>query len=197
MILADGDGATPHATSAVIKNNIFIKSSDPAIFINDATESYTIDYNCFQYTSGTIVYNHGSNINSLASWQSASGQDAHSIASTPTFTNASGTLSTITDYKPTSGSPVIDAGIAISGRATDAADNSINGATDIGPYEFGGSPGVANKPPAANAGPDQSFFFQLIQQHSLGLGLMRMGLSAAISGQKSRALPNTTLPRPR
>ena len=114
----------------------------------------------FSTLRGQLFYNQsGSNINSLASWQSASGQDAHSIASTPTFTNASGTLSTITDYKPTSGSPVIDAGIAISGRATDAADNSINGATDIGPYEFGGSPGVANKPPAANAGPDQSFFF--------------------------------------
>lgn len=137
IILADGDGATPHATGAIIKNNIFIKNtSDYAIFINDVSETYTIDYNCFQYSSASnVVYNHGTVLNSLAAWQSASGQEAHSIAATALF--VSGSPVNMVDFKTASGSPTINVGVTMSGRSTDAAGSPLVGTPDIGAYEFG------------------------------------------------------------
>jgi len=174
VLMAASDGGTPLATGIVINNNVFIKnSSDPSIYNGTTgTNTFISDYNCYQYTSGTVFFNSGAtSYSSLSSWQSASGQDAHSIAGSPTFTNSSGTLSTITDYKPTSTSPVIDAGIAIASRTTDAANNSMSGKPDIGPYEFGGAAAATNKQPAANAGPDQSFFFPTNSTTLTGSGI--------------------------
>lgn len=119
-------------------NNIFIKNNtDPAIFNASTLNTFTSDYNLYQYTSGVVFLNQGAtNYSTLATWQSASGQDAHSIAAIPLFTNASGSLTQITDYKAFAGSPVINAGVAITGRTTDAGGNPITGTPTIGPWQY-------------------------------------------------------------
>jgi len=127
------------STGGVIKNNIFIKNSTDATIFDayPSGNTYTSDYNLFNYSAGVVVIKQGvANYSSLATWVSASGQDAHSVAATPVFTNASGTFNQITDYKPTSGSPVVNAGVTISGRTTDAAGLAMNGTPDIGAYEY-------------------------------------------------------------
>ena len=138
VLMNISDGGAPPATGIVIKNNIFVKNNaDPSIFNASTSNTFTSNYNLFQYTSGVLVLNQGgTNYSTLATWQSASGQDANSIAGTPLFVNTSGSLNVITDFKQATGSPAINAGVAIAGRTTDAGGNAITGTPTIGPWQY-------------------------------------------------------------
>ncbi len=137
IILASSDGGTPIPTGVLINNNIFVCGAgfSPAIFAGDGAK-FSSDYNCFQYpANSTPFYSNppAKSYNSLAAWQ-ATGQDLHSIAATPLFKNGSGTE--ISDYTPLAGSPVIDKGQLIISRTTDALNNPIIAAPDIGALEY-------------------------------------------------------------
>lgn len=132
VIMAPSDGGSPQSTGSQILNNIFIKGTNAAIY-NAGTGSFISDYNVFQYSGGSLVLDPASFLN-LAAWQ-GTGHDLHSIAATPLFTNVSTTLTQLTDYKPTNGSPVINVGTT-SFRTLDAGGNSVVSVPDIGPWEF-------------------------------------------------------------
>lgn len=139
FLIQESDGGTPDPSGVLFLNNVCIKGSgDPAIDVGaPGVGAFTSDYNIYQYTSGTVFFVNppGTAYTSLAAWRAATGQDAHSVAGTPIFANASGTMSQLTDYKPLPGSPAIDAGTTISGRTTDAAGAAITATPEIGPYE--------------------------------------------------------------
>ena len=97
---------------------------------------FTSDYNVWQYSSGTIIdQSPSTSYSSLASWQ-GTGQDAHSIAATPTFTNASGNLNLISDFIPFQNSPQVNIGVVLAEHTSDALGSALSGTPDIGALEF-------------------------------------------------------------
>lgn len=139
ILLNVSDGGSPSVTLATIRNNIYIKpAGEFALFdASPSTNTYTSDYNVYQYSSGTVFFKQGvASYSTLSAWQSVSGQDLHSIAATPTFTNGSGTMTQKSDYTPGSTSPAINIGTIISGRTTDAVGNSLVSVPDIGAVEY-------------------------------------------------------------
>src|SRR5262249_25446893 len=75
----------------------------------------------------------------LAAWRTATGQEAQSISSNPQFNSA-------TNLTPQIGSPVVDAGVSLSGTVSPYVD--ITGATRVDPPSMG-----AYETPADTAGP--------------------------------------------
>ena len=134
----------------VLFNNIFMNSNSAygAIGVSGTPSGLTSDYNAvvsdFSQTLGT------SN-ETLAQWQSSTGQDKHDIVTTTGSLFVSGS-----NYALKSGSPAIDAGTAsLGGRSAPTIDFSGNsrpqgGGYDIGAYESG-SGGTDTTPPTLSA----------------------------------------------
>lgn len=105
----------------------------------DAGASYTADNNLFwRDTDGDSTMFDGVSYNrdNFSSYQSASSpQDANSLSVDPSFTNASTSYSTATDFQLFYLSPAIDSGTDVS-LTTDYAGNPIYGTPDIGAYEY-------------------------------------------------------------
>lgn len=87
----------------------------------------TINNNDYYATSGLIGFL-GSNRATLANWQSATGQDANSLAVDPLFTTA-------TNLNPLPASTVIGAGVTVAGITTDHTNSGRNAPPSIGAYE--------------------------------------------------------------
>jgi hypothetical protein len=107
----------------------------------DGASVGTFDYNDYFSTNGNANakwqwINQTSWTSSLSSWQSMSGQDAHSFFGDPLFVSTS-----TPDFDIKSGSPALNSGNYGLGSSiygsTDFAGNSRtkNGAIDIGAYE--------------------------------------------------------------
>jgi hypothetical protein len=110
----------------------------------DSLAGLVSDYNVLM---DRFTTNDGSTRLTLAQWRSATGQDAHSVLSTPTalFVNPAGN-----DYHLKAGSPAIDAGtsqlapvVDLEGRARPSGAG-----WDVGAYESGSTAPV-NRPPVA------------------------------------------------
>lgn len=128
------------ATGNTVENNIFFGGANGDISISaDSKSGLVSDYNI---VDGTFYnYDAGTNI-TLANWK-ATGQDVHSIQSTPTLTLTAPTAST-PDYSIKTGGPAISSGIPTgtnigyvsasiikpSGPAI-VSQNILNGATGI------------------------------------------------------------------
>jgi hypothetical protein len=84
------------------------------------TATLTSDYNDLYVTGtgGVLGYYNGADRLTLADWQAATGQDAHSISMNPQFINPSGNASTVDLHIPIS-SPCVGAGITIPGITVD------------------------------------------------------------------------------
>ncbi len=102
------------------------------IFKPSGSGSITIDGNdYFASGTGTILGNYGgSNITTLFAWQTATGQDANSLATDPTFVNP-GTNNSV-DYRVTVPLP----GVSGTGITTDFGGNSRASTPTIGAWEF-------------------------------------------------------------
>lgn len=87
----------------------------------------TINNNDYYATSGLIGFL-GSNRATLANWQSATGQDANSLAVDPLFTTA-------TNLNLLSTSTLIGAGVTVAGITKDYTNSTRNGTPSIGAYE--------------------------------------------------------------
>jgi len=137
FLIQESDGGTPDPSGALVKNNVFIKGPDPIIRAGTGgVGSYTNDYNIWQYSSGTIIdQSPSTSYTSLTTWQ-GTGQDAHSIQATATFTNASGNLNLIPDFIPLSNSPQVNIGTTLTEHTSDALGSAFNGAPDVGALEF-------------------------------------------------------------
>ena len=127
----------------VILNNIIQVSGSDKYAIRQSDDALTSDYNDFYLTSGAAV-GYWLNVirTSLADWQSASGQDAHSLSEDPLFANPAGADYHLKSgggrYNPATGlppedpaawvvdsvsSPSIDAGDPASAYADEPAPN--------------------------------------------------------------------------
>jgi hypothetical protein len=131
-VLYWGDGVH---TGTVVKNNIFFNSGVPtfaAIDVKDSGVGFTSDYNCFYTDSAHFASWLGSYSDSLTAWQTASGQDAHSVNSNPLFVS---TPSPDFHLQPTS--PCINAGVNV-GLTQDYDGKSVpkGGTPDIGAFEY-------------------------------------------------------------
>jgi PKD repeat protein len=133
-----GSTWTSNCDNTTIFNNILLGSTSTgngAIgLLGTQPPSFRSDYNIV-----VDEFTKGSSSETLAQWQSATGQDGHSFISTAAalFTNPSAG-----DYTLKSGSPAVDAGIAMFNRAS-APPTDIVGTSrpqgagiDIGAYEL-------------------------------------------------------------
>ena len=124
------NGSTGH----IIKNNIIYRGSSTSdILIRiDADCSATLDHNAYYGVNLNNAFQwHETLYSTLSSWQSASNQDAHSIASDPEFNNVNSH-----DFTLKETSPCIDAGLD-AGLSTDMAGTPVplGLAADIGAFE--------------------------------------------------------------
>jgi parallel beta-helix repeat protein len=124
-----------HATGIDLRNNILYHSGGGnhyAISITGDLTTYPLysDYNDI-YAPSAYVGFYAGNRTTLAEWQSATGQDAHSISADPSFVS----LST-PDLHISPPSSVSGAGIAIVGITTDFDGDTRSSIPDIGADEF-------------------------------------------------------------
>lgn len=92
-----------------------------------ATVFGTINYNDYYSTSGFVGFL-GSSQATIANWRTASTQDLNSVAVDPLFT-------TPTNLVVTAASPVIGAGVTVSGVTTDYLGSTRNALPSMGAYE--------------------------------------------------------------
>lgn len=119
---------TGTATNVTIRNNIFSESTNYGMRLDDNVNKLTVDYNVINcdtvgYTAETTKYT------TLAAWQAAVSQDAHSISDDPLFY-------TLGRYALKEGSPAINAGTDL-GVTQDFYGHARSGVPDIGAVEWG------------------------------------------------------------
>ncbi|MFA6106701.1 MAG: choice-of-anchor Q domain-containing protein, partial [Patescibacteria group bacterium] len=125
------------AGNLTTKNNITYDPNGRSLRLSD-TATYAGDYNLFWRDDNNTLFTVGStsyNRNDFSSFKSAVSQDTNSFVSNPSFTNASGSYSAVTDFQLAYNSPNIDSGTDVSLTA-DYAGNPIYGTPDIGAYEY-------------------------------------------------------------
>lgn len=140
------------STGNTVRNNILYNAHSfrGSIDISaDSLPGFTSDYNV---VISRFTTSGGSSVQTLGQWQAATGQDTHSLISTPSqlFVNAAGG-----DFHLSATSPAIDAGTSAGAPAVDfegTARPSGNG-IDIGADERGSStppppPPPTNRPPS-------------------------------------------------
>lgn len=125
-----------NGNNLVMKNNIFynIGASWSMLYTTDKG-SMGSDYNLWYNKDGKSIYfvqSPGVYHKTLASWQTASSQDTHSIDADPMVRIES------TDLSLKRGSPAINAGVDV-GLTHDILGNPIVGNPDLGAYEYGAS----------------------------------------------------------
>jgi parallel beta-helix repeat protein len=128
-----GSTWTSNDQNTIVTNNILMANTTSGYGsigdLGTVSATFTSDYNIV-----VDGFHAGSSTLTLASWRTATGQDAHSIISTATalFVNAAGG-----DYRLKSGSPAIDKGTTTNAPPTDIAGTArpLGAGIDIGAYE--------------------------------------------------------------
>ena len=134
------------ATGIVFENNI-VYAGAQGLFIHDftTTSSVTADYNDYYTTSSTKTFIWNNNTyNSFGSYQSGSGQDAHSVFANPAFITAPTCTSTQYSSPPTpitSCTPTPNFDIPTTSPAENTGNASL-GSGDFGTVDFNGNPRV-------------------------------------------------------
>ncbi|HMG68949.1 MAG TPA: choice-of-anchor Q domain-containing protein, partial [Chitinophagaceae bacterium] len=140
-----------NAANFIFKNNIIVRDyvQYKTLFLIEVLPNIsTNDYNLYYILNdpGTHFRAYfGAYYSTLATWQAATGQDAHSLSSNPLFKNV------LSDWSLQPGSPCINTGVDV-GLTRDILGNPIVGLPDMGAYEYT----TANANPIANAGNDIS-----------------------------------------
>ena len=131
---------TDTSTNNKLYNNIIVQQNTSTMRACISIDSksrpgFVSDYNVFAGNIRFSIDNRKFNIVGLPAWQSASGQDAHSLTSTTSalFVNAAGN-----DYHLKAGSPAINAGTSTYAPSIDLEGNARPHGTayDIGCYEY-------------------------------------------------------------
>jgi hypothetical protein len=125
-------GNMSSANTAEVRNNIFAntqtKGNRYAIYSSATSTAFsTINHNDY-YSTGVLGYL-GTPRATLSGWQTATGQDANSVAVNPLF------IST-TNLTLQTGSPMVNAGITIAGITTDITGFTRSTPPSIGAYEY-------------------------------------------------------------
>jgi hypothetical protein len=130
-------------SDVVVRNNVFYlpRSVGVDTYELSMSGSCSIDHNILYHTSGGLALASGA--------PSSCAQSANLVNVDPQLNNpvVGG------DFRPKSGSPVINAGAAVSGVTTDYNGSPRSGAPDIGAYEGAGAPPPPSDttPPAITA----------------------------------------------
>jgi parallel beta-helix repeat protein len=125
-------------TANTLYNNVFFSTSSTygSIGTSGTPTGLVSDYNVVLNSFSTTL---GQSKITLAQWQSQSGQDTHSVVSSPAtvFTNAAAN-----DYRLKTGSPAVDTGTANQAPAVDIVGTSRpqGAGTDVGAYELSTTP---------------------------------------------------------
>jgi hypothetical protein len=120
-----GPNGAPGAIEDTVVNNVFsgYTTEFGQLTIWDYQSPYNTntvsDYNCYYNGASNNAVREFNTFYALAQWQPHSSQDAHSVQSQPIFTNATGQLNTISDFKLTSTS----AGYRAASDGTDMGAN--------------------------------------------------------------------------
>lgn len=129
-LLGAGGDTTYNVT---IKNNIVYKSTSHGIHVDaNSTSGFVSDYNDFYWTAGICGHWSGTDCTALSDWRTQSTEDANSIDSDPSFTDAPND-----DYTLQSGSPCINAGTDV-GLTQDYESKTVpqGSAPEMGAYEY-------------------------------------------------------------
>jgi len=141
-ILISGPPTTSSSTYAAyinksileFKDNIFANSRAAggtgkhyALYILDSHPLSTTDYSDFYSVAGPLCHFQSADLYNLAAWQTASGQDAHSISTNPLFVSA-------TDLHPQQ--PLLVAGTPVATVTTDYSGITRATVPTIGAYEM-------------------------------------------------------------
>lgn len=136
----------PGSPQDAVVNNILYNAGPwkgSASVAADSLPGFVSDYNVLV---NSLTYDNGNSIVALPRWRAVTGQDAHSIVSTPAalFVDPSGP-----DYHLAAGSPAVNAGVAALGPAVapatdlDGFGRPAGPAVDVGAYERDVVPPVA------------------------------------------------------
>lgn len=140
---------TSTITNVDLRNNVFVNTMNNttvttdknyAIYSTTAAGNFTnINYNDYfvSGSEGVLGYIGGADKTTLAAWQAATGQDANSISSNPSFVAND-------DLRPSAGSPVLNAGTPITGITTDFLGDARDASPSMGAYE---NPFIPSTPP--------------------------------------------------
>jgi parallel beta-helix repeat protein len=138
------------STGNTLLNNIMLSAhpTHGAIDISaDSLPGFTSDYNA---VISRFTTDDGNTVKTLAQWQTATGQDAHSFVATASnlFVNAAGN-----DYHLSSTSPAKNTGTSTQAPPADleGLPRKAGAAFDIGAYEFGALVGDYNRDGAVTA----------------------------------------------
>lgn len=115
-----------------VKNNILVQNNPYAIFI-DAGTGMTLNNNLYYHSSKTVTHYVSGSTNTLAQYQSKTGQDLNSVFKGPGFVNP-----TVNDFHLSSTSPAVNTGTTLVAVSEDL--NSVSrpqgAGYDIGAYEL-------------------------------------------------------------
>jgi hypothetical protein len=146
-------------TGNTVLNNILLGGGNVALRIsNDSRPGLVSNYNVF----GSLFQSEDTgNTETLAQWQTESGQDLKSFTATPAglFVNAAGN-----NYQLSSTSPAIDASTSTDAPATDLLGNPRPSGKgfDIGAYEYQQTKSQSSTTTAVSASPTSSVFGQTL-----------------------------------
>jgi parallel beta-helix repeat protein len=153
LVAADGRWALniqSGSTGNIVRNNILYSghSFRGSLDISaDSLAGFSSDYNVVM---NRFTTNGGNSVETLAAWQSSSGQDLHSLVATPSqlFVNPAAF-----DFHLSTTSPAVNAGTSQFAPAVDFEGTArpSGGAVDIGADELGG--GAPPPPPPTNQAP--------------------------------------------
>lgn len=121
------------STNNTVLNNVLVTQNSFRGAIDVSPDSLTGMVSDYNAVVSRFTTNGGDSILTLAQWQAATGQDAHSLSATPAelFENWSGG-----SYRLRSGSPAINRGTGASAPTVDIDGTPrLNGAVDIGAFE--------------------------------------------------------------
>jgi parallel beta-helix repeat protein/VCBS repeat-containing protein len=155
--------------NVLLRNNILVVDAGYDVYVDGTSGAgLNSDYNLFSPGVSGSAGLFGKPLRTLANWQAATSQDAHSVTGDPQFVNPSGNdqvLGYTTDGGGYDGgqddnfylrysSPAVNAGDNSHAPATDiegqprpAASKGAGGTVDIGAYEFRGSVADGNSTP--------------------------------------------------
>jgi hypothetical protein len=124
-----------HGAGFTFKNNLVVRDYVeflPTMMNVDSTAADMDNNNYFIYNGvGSTMRNYFNGVNrvTLATWRTATGEDANAISADPLFVNKA------SDWRLQSGSPCINAGVSV-GLTHDLLGHPITGNPDIGCYEY-------------------------------------------------------------
>ncbi len=133
-----------NSANTTVRNNILLNNNPSHGAIDITSDSLTTLSSDYNVVTSRFTPNDGNSFQTLAQWQSTTGEDVHSLVATAAqlFANVSGN-----DYRLKSGSPAVNSGTSSFAPPGDliGLPRPAGGDYDIGAYELGALAGDFNR----------------------------------------------------